>query len=76
MDPTTNLQEQLALAHDLVGLQASAEALEALPAELQEVVEWAEQLAERVIALDEWLRRGGFLPRPWEEAQRAAQPKL
>jgi len=26
----------------------------------------AARLAELVIALDEWLRRGGFLPVPWQ----------
>lgn len=66
MDPTANLEEQLALANDLVNLQVSDEGLAALPEELAEVVDCASQLAERVIALNEWITKGGFLPRPWD----------
>jgi hypothetical protein len=50
MDPTANLTEALQLAADLVEGEDPD----------------AARLAELVIALDEWLRRGGFLPVPWQ----------
>ena len=51
MDPNANLQEQLQLA-DLIldGLGTRAN---------------AERLAELVVALDEWIAKGGFLPSKW-----------
>lgn len=33
----------------------------------------AEELAETFVGLDEWLRRGGFLPKAWSRG-RAAPP--
>jgi hypothetical protein len=49
MDPNSNLEEQLRLAADLVEI-GSADAA---------------RLAELVLALDEWIRRGGFIPARW-----------
>ncbi len=58
MDPTENLKEQLRLAARM----ASDTAL------------WshadAERLAELVIALDEWISKGGFLPAQWQKGGR------
>lgn len=36
----------------------------------------AYDLAERVLALDEWLGRGGFLPRDWNVQASAGYPRL
>lgn len=30
------------------------------------LVSRTEELAETILSLDEWLRRGGFLPQPWK----------
>ncbi len=57
MDPNKNIAEQLRLAervlmeHDLDERVVSASA--------------AVALAEHVLALDSWLRHGGFLPAAW-----------
>lgn len=52
MDPNANLDEQRELARRFV----------------EETISLAEvdRLAELVLALDEWLARGGFLPKRWE----------
>jgi hypothetical protein len=51
MDPNANLAEQLKLAARILDGAAPEED--------------AERLAELVLALDEWLRRSGGLPREW-----------
>jgi proline dehydrogenase len=56
MDPNSNLAEQLELAEKLI-----AEYDRNYHVDEEE----ADRLAELVIALDEWLRKGGFLPCPW-----------
>lgn len=54
MDPDANLKEQLDLARSIQKSQDMVEAsMDAL------------RLAELVEALDEWVRRGGFLPERW-----------
>lgn len=50
MDPNANLEEQLKLSRALVWLDGGR---------------YATRLAELVIALDEWIRKGGFLPARW-----------
>lgn len=55
MDPDTNLDEQLQLAREITEL-ADQDA-EQEPREVR--------LAELVLALDEWLSRGGFKPSRW-----------
>jgi hypothetical protein len=55
MDPDANLDEQRTLARRLItgadrGLAVEPEAL---------------RLAELALALDDWITRGGFLPRAW-----------
>lgn len=54
MDPNANLREQLSLAQDI----ASGN-------EHLNFIRKSERLAELVIALDEWLTKGGFLPDRW-----------
>jgi hypothetical protein len=59
MDPKANLEEQLALAASIMAAVDAAD---------EETGEWeldkddATRLAELVIALDEWRRKGGFDP--------------
>jgi hypothetical protein len=52
MDPNANLEEQRRLAKRLVDS----------PYENDQV----QRLAELVLALDEWISKGGFLPARWE----------
>lgn len=55
-DPDSNLSEQLRLAQELID---SAESGFDDP-------EGAWRLAELVLALDEWIKKGGFLPQQWQ----------
>ena len=60
MDPNSNLIEQLAIARQIVA-DVDAE---------QPAFDWpfnAVRMAELVIALDEWIRKGGFLPDGWSK---------
>ena len=74
MDPEANLLEQLDLASAIIeGADAVADA-DSMSEDLEashDVVDDAERLAELVIALDEWIRRGGFLPLGWKKAREA-----
>lgn len=58
MDPNSNLREQLELANRLVDGKVSA-----VDVATSRV---ADRLAELVVALHEWLSRGGALPNDWE----------
>jgi hypothetical protein len=60
MDPSANLSEQLNLAETIVGR------LPFLDGD-------GERLAHLVLALDEWLRKGGALPEPWKARKRKAK---
>jgi hypothetical protein len=51
MDPEANLRRQLAIARAAVYAEADDPTLV--------------ELAELVLALDEWIARGGFLPPRW-----------
>jgi hypothetical protein len=50
MDPTANLAEQLALAETLLE---------------ESIGDDADRLAELVLALHEWIVKGGFFPDQW-----------
>lgn len=56
MDPNKNLEEQLILAREIVRERNSSP-------------NWSkeEELANLVLALDEWISKGGVLPKRWEE---------
>jgi hypothetical protein len=56
MDPNENLKEQVEIAKDILLPDASDMELE----------EKAVRLAELVVALDEWIQKGGFLPEAWK----------
>lgn len=66
MDPTENLRMQLRIADRLI--EADDKDLRPLPTD-------AVALAELVIALDEWVKAGGFLPSQWLEARGMKAPK-
>lgn len=53
MDPDENLKQQLLLAKKMVSGSYT----------------WtdADQLAELVTSLNEWIQRGGFLPKEWQK---------
>lgn len=57
MDPAANLAEQIEIAREVI---AGGER-EGSP-DAQETVELSRRLAELVLALDEWRRKGGFDP--------------
>lgn len=53
MDPNANLAEQRRLIADMLGANDEIDTGDAL------------RLAELAQALDEWISRGGFLPKEW-----------
>lgn len=55
MDPDETLRQIRALCNE-IAMAAAAER-----------AELAEQLAERVEALDEWMTKGGFAPAAWRD---------
>lgn len=57
MDPVANMKEQLDLANAIM-LFSEADPMD--ENEQTEYIEWAGRLAELVIALDEWRRKGGW----------------
>jgi hypothetical protein len=60
MDPSANIEEQLRIASRLV-----RQSDEDKPFRQVDVA----RLAELVIALDEWIVNGGFVPRRWTKGQ-------
>ncbi len=56
MDPDANLEEQRRLAQRIIADEESGMGSATLD---------ADRLAELVIALDEWITNGGFLPEAW-----------
>ena len=56
MDPDSNLTEQLEIAKDILGAVDHGGEIDE-----DDVV----RLAELIESLDEWIRRGGFLPKCW-----------
>jgi hypothetical protein len=72
MDPNANLEQQLDLAREITEDNPDADNLEAVEAFNERQQMRADQLAEHVIALHEWITNGGFLPSEWE-APGAAQ---
>ena len=57
MDPDANLEEQLSIARSIF--------LEDPDRNIENLSEEAIRLAELVLSLDEWIRKGGFLPASW-----------
>jgi hypothetical protein len=66
MDPMANLMDQLETAkYILKTWDNCTEDGELTYAQQVDVANKANELAELVIALDEWISTGGFLPRKW-----------
>ncbi len=65
MDPDANLQEQLEIARSVVRNIEQREGNAMPDLSEAEIADAADRLAELILALDEWLRHGGFLPHPW-----------
>ena len=61
MDPDTTLKELRSIADRVLKNGDHSDA--------SVIAQDAASLAERVVALDEWIRNGGFLPRPWHDVQ-------
>ncbi len=61
MDPTANLVEQLKLA-ERINLSDSDNIIDDLSA--------GERLAELVLALHEWMSKGGFPPEQWKRSDK------
>lgn len=68
MDPDLNLATQRALAKRIIRMIDDGES-EAF------IVAAANDLAEHVEALDQWIARGGFLPKAWK-AQRGTREEF
>ncbi len=60
MDPNANLREQCEIAAMIIRLSDHSSNVDATM-----VLNAAERLTELVIALDEWISRGGFVPTQW-----------
>jgi hypothetical protein len=61
MDPNANLKEQLELAKNILEYPAQSD--------MDTINGDAERLAELVLALDEWISNGGFLPKRWQKPE-------
>jgi hypothetical protein len=66
MDPDVCLAECRRLAAELIAIPVGVETGTLI---LARVAERAVQLAERFRALDEWIVKGGFVPRPWQDGR-------
>lgn len=62
MDPDEKLKELRELARQVALSDVGS------PTLFQSVVQLAESLAEKFEELDEWLQRGGFLPKAWQKS--------
>lgn len=70
MDPNANIEELLRLAEDIRRIENEGELSERYALAEREVIQSAERMAELILALDEWLYRGGFMPQRWQYASR------
>ena len=64
MDPDATLEELLEISESTIKLSESEKFPDIEPTEVEL---FACRSAELVQALDEWIRKGGFLPRRWRE---------
>lgn len=74
MDPTANLKEQLALSAKIQRAYDSSDVTN-YTSKLETMADDANRLAELVIALNEWIQRGGFLPITWKPLPRSHFPE-
>lgn len=64
MDPDVNLEEQLELARGMVDENID----DHTASDTANLADRGQRLAELVLALDEWITKGGFKPARWEGA--------
>lgn len=72
MDPDTNLERQREIAQEIVTIIDSSEGDDWSETErsvLEQVSALANELADLVSALDEWITKGGFLPAEWTRSE-------
>ena len=68
MDPDANLKDQLKTAREIIAIWNEADTDGNLTLSQQEIcADKAEVLSDLVIALDEWLKKGGFPPKRWTD---------
>jgi hypothetical protein len=60
MDPDANLEQQLRLAGAMLADHHDSDGNGVEPRD-------AAELADLVIALNEWISKGGFLPKAWQK---------
>ena len=65
MDPDANLAEQRRLTARYMQLEEKCDRCGTTPQDALELAELGLGLAELVIALDEWITKGGCLPLAW-----------
>lgn len=61
MDPNANLEEQLSICDRILCLQ--------------ELETDSDRLADLILSLDEWIRKGGHLPKRWTPLLRKEGPQ-
>ena len=67
MDPNANLQEQLELAREMQAIEdASDDEGNLAQEQVDDYQLKAGRLADLMLALNEWITKGGFLPSAWE----------
>lgn len=64
MDPVANLNEQRQLSQEILAMMEEAEQCGFSPSDYQKLEGASARLAELVLALDQWMIRGGFSPWP------------
>lgn len=73
MDPEANLKEQLEICRRMMERQDEYDEdtmnVSAMAEYRAEQAEDGERLAELVEALNGWILKGGFLPKPWHDVQ-------
>ena len=67
MDPNENLKEQRRLRAEMLKISESDEGT--FLQRTAEYIELAAELADRVEELDDWLMKGGALPKAWALAR-------
>lgn len=66
MDPNANLDELMERARDIMRWTDDPNRTETeLPEDLERVIIAGIRMSELLIALDEWIQNGGFLPNQW-----------
>lgn len=65
MDPNANHNEQLSIAENVLNVDESTTISAMTREELSEMARNAVRLSELVMALDGWIKKGGFLPDAW-----------